>query len=70
MEFDRAKIDAIRNEIEVLKREIAVVQKKIEEKTAELNIAIRTYNMMAGTKLPPAVATMGVGEKLEMVRRR
>jgi len=68
MEFDKAKIDAIRHEIETLERERNSVQKKIEEKTAELNVAIRTYNMVAGTKLPLAVATMGVGEKLQMAK--
>ena len=70
MEFDKAKIDQLRHEIEELERERASVQKRIEAKNAELNVAIRTFNAMQGTKLPLATSKMGVGEKLELARKR
>ncbi|MDD4985749.1 MAG: hypothetical protein PHQ43_08175 [Dehalococcoidales bacterium] len=70
MEFDKAKIDSIRHEIEELERERASVLKRIETKNAELNVAIRTFNAMQGTKLPLATSRMGVWEKLEMAKRK
>jgi hypothetical protein len=70
MEFDKAKIDSIRHEIDLLEKEKIELQKKIEAKTSELNVAIRTFNAMQGTRLPPKVSTMGVSEKIEMARKR